>query len=140
MAPRARLAMYKVSWGAGVDKTTSLVDVVAAFDAAVGDGVHIINLSMGTDVPANSLFNTPLTIASQNAATAGISVVVAAGNAGPRPGTLTDAGEPWVTTVAASTYPRQSETESDVDAPVMYEHSSRGPLPGHPDVLKPDIT
>eukprot|EP00775_Hariotina_reticulata_P007613 gene7614-7815_t len=93
IAPRARLAMYKVFWGTTSYSTVG--DIVAAMDVAVGDGAHIISMSLGyTAVPP--LFSDPTAIAAQNAAAAGISVVVAAGNEGPEPSTLGNWAQPWV--------------------------------------------
>eukprot|EP00775_Hariotina_reticulata_P012300 gene12300-12436_t len=103
IAPRARLAMYKIFWGSiNYDAT---VDVVAAMDAAVGDGAHIISMSLSV-AAVPPLFSDPTAIAAQNAAAAGVSVVVAAGNEGPDPSTLGNWAQPWVTTVAASTHNR----------------------------------
>jgi subtilisin family serine protease len=77
-------------------------------DAAVGDGADIINMSLGSlALELVPLFSTPLAIASQNAAAAGVSVVVSAGNQGPQSSTLDDWAQPWLTTVAASTHNRQ---------------------------------
>ena len=44
MAPCARVASYKVCWKCGC--ATS--DILAAFDEAVGDGVNVISLSVGS--------------------------------------------------------------------------------------------
>ena len=41
MAPKARLAAYTVCWNAGCYDS----DILAAFDAAVSDGVDVISLS-----------------------------------------------------------------------------------------------
>ena len=48
MAPRARVAMYKALWSTQDSSTASgsLVDLVAAIDRAVLDGVDVINYSI----------------------------------------------------------------------------------------------
>ena len=100
IAPRARIAAYKACWQeegaaqAGCD----FADSAAAADAAVADGVDILSFSVGTSFS----FIDPVDIAFLFAADAGVSVNRSAGNEGPGPET-TAAGEPWVTTVAAST-------------------------------------
>jgi hypothetical protein len=50
MAPRARIAAYKACWPGGCATT----DLVAAIDAAVGDGVDVINFSIGDGNPTSS--------------------------------------------------------------------------------------
>jgi hypothetical protein len=56
--------------------------VIAAIDAAVTDGVEVINLSLAGGL-TKPYFNNPTSIAHYYAATAGVSVVAAAGNYGP---------------------------------------------------------
>ena len=100
MAPRARIAVYKVCWLApGADNFSCFFsDSAAATDQAVADGVDVLNFSVGT---AATFVDTQDT-AFLRAAAAGVFVARSAGNDGPNPGT-TNAGEPWVTSVAAST-------------------------------------
>ena len=49
MAPQARLAIYKACWTAPdpADDGCSTADLVTAVDRAVGDGVDVLNLSVG---------------------------------------------------------------------------------------------
>jgi subtilisin family serine protease len=101
MAYRARLAIYKACWAAPNpnDSGCFFSDTAAAADAAVADGVDVINFSVGTD-PA---FDDPMDLALLGAFDAGIFVARSAGNEGPGPGSVA-AGEPWDTSVAASTH------------------------------------
>ncbi|KAK9077282.1 hypothetical protein SSX86_005619 [Deinandra increscens subsp. villosa] len=46
-APMARVAVYKTCWDSGCYDA----EILAAFDDAVGDGVHIVSLSLGPDAP-----------------------------------------------------------------------------------------
>lgn len=103
IAPRARLAVYKACWLRPGDSRGSCAtsDLARAIDDAVGDGVDIINYSVGsleTDLTA------PEDLALLHALDAGVLSVVAAGNDGPSFGTIGSPGSaPWVLTVAAST-------------------------------------
>lgn len=100
IAPDAHLAIYKACWEA-IDPDLSgcyFSDTAAAVDDAVRDGVDIITYSIGTSFS----FVDPTDIAFLFAADAGVFVSRSAGNEGPAPET-TAAGEPWVTSVAAST-------------------------------------
>ncbi|XP_038981939.1 subtilisin-like protease SBT3.5 [Phoenix dactylifera] len=100
-APKARLAIYKALWktdqggGAGSSAT-----VLKAIDDAIHDGVDILSLSISVEEDS---FGT------LHAVARGITVVYAAGNAGPIPQTLSNTA-PWVITVAASTIDRSFPT------------------------------
>lgn len=103
MAYRARIAAYKACW-TGPDFTTTnddgctFSDSAAAVDAAVGDGVDVINFSVGTSAD----FTDPVDLAFLGAFDAGVFVARSAGNEGPGPST-SNGGEPWNITVGAST-------------------------------------
>lgn len=102
IAPRARIAVYKVCWGKGDDGGCFSSDSVAAIDQAVADGVDVINFSIsGT----STNFFDPVEIAWLYAADAGVFVAASAGNSGPANATVAHPS-PWVTTVAASTHNR----------------------------------
>jgi Subtilase family/Fibronectin type-III domain/PA domain len=73
-------------------------DALAAIDAAISDGVDVINYS----VSSSDTVDDPVDLAFLSAASAGIFVATAAGNSGPGSSTLHHV-TPWVTTVAAST-------------------------------------
>ncbi|XVF39908.1 hypothetical protein PTKIN_Ptkin01aG0070700 [Pterospermum kingtungense] len=98
IAPRAYVAMYKVSSGEFVAES----DVLAAMDQAIADGVDIMSLSLGFEpVP---YFQDIIAIASLSAIEKGIVVTCAAGNDGAHYSTLN--GAPWITTVGAGTLDR----------------------------------
>ena len=105
MAPAARLSIYKTLYATadGTQSSGSGVDIVAAINRAVEDGVDVINYSIGDD---NDAFE-PEELAFLNAAAAGVFVSAAAGNAGPGSQTV-DNAMPWETTVAAGTHDRSS--------------------------------
>ena len=106
VAPEAKIAAYKVCWTgkynspAARDDYCAEADILAGIDAAVTDGVDVINYSIGGGA-ATTVYD-PIQKAYFNAATAGVFVSAAGGNAGPEPSTL-DNASPWITTVAAST-------------------------------------
>jgi len=118
MAPKARVAVYKACWLRPGDLRASCntSDLANAIDAAVADGVDIINYSVGTSL---SSVTAPDDIALMAAAKAGVLTVVAAGNEGPNLGTIgSPAGGPWVITAAASTRDGQSSVEAlEIKAP-----------------------
>lgn len=103
MAPRARIAVYKACWLRPGDQRASCntSDLAQAIDAAVADGVDIINYSVGSSLMRIAA---PDDIALANATRAGVLAVVSAGNDGPNLGTIgSPAGGPWALTAAAST-------------------------------------
>jgi len=99
MAPRARIAAYKVCWGIGDDGGCFGSDSVAAIDQAVADGVDVLNFSIsGT----RTNYLDAVEVAFLFAADAGVFVAASAGNSGPGAGTVAHMS-PWLTTVAAGT-------------------------------------
>ncbi|MEV7816001.1 S8 family serine peptidase [Streptomyces flaveolus] len=95
VAPDARIAVYKVLWGgSGYD-----ADIIAGIDAAVADGVQVLNYSIGTQL-GDSEPNTPIGKAFLNATLGGVFVTAAAGNSG-FSGAVSNT-QPWVTTVGAA--------------------------------------
>jgi len=103
IAPRARIASYKACWSVpGTSGSCSGVDLLAAIDQAVADGVDVIDYSIsGT----RTNFRDPVEIAFLFAADAGIFVAASAGNSGPASSTVAHPS-PWITTVAAGTHNR----------------------------------
>ncbi len=110
MAPRARIAMYKVCFtftdpgatdGTGSTNTCYTGDSVSAIDKAVADGVNVINFSISG---SQTSVNDPVEQAFLRAASAGVFVSASAGNSGPAQAVAHVS--PWLTTVAASTHDR----------------------------------
>ncbi|CAL0311712.1 unnamed protein product [Lupinus luteus] len=99
-APMARIAVYKTCWDSGCYD----VDLLAAFDDAIRDGVHIISLSLGPEAPQGDYFKDAISVGSFYAARHGVLVVASAGNEG-SPGSVTNLA-PWMITVAASSTDR----------------------------------
>ncbi|KAE8659587.1 transcription factor EREBP-like family protein [Hibiscus syriacus] len=99
MAPKARLAAYKVCWNAGCYDS----DILAAFDSAVADGVDVISLSVGGAVVPYYL--DAIAIGAFGAADKGIFVSASAGNGGPGGLTVTNVA-PWMATIGAGTIDR----------------------------------
>ncbi|KAK7285688.1 hypothetical protein RJT34_20466 [Clitoria ternatea] len=99
MAPKARLAVYKVCWNAGCYDS----DILAAFDAAVADGVDVVSLSVGGVVVPYHL--DVIAVGAFGASEAGVFVSASGGNGGPGGLTVTNVA-PWVTTVGAGTIDR----------------------------------
>ncbi len=105
IAPAAKLSVYKVCWedtdpnSGGCYSSSS----IAAVDQAIYDGVDVLNYSISG---ATSTTTDPVSMAFLSAASAGIFVAASAGNSGPTASTVNH-GEPWVTTVAASSFSQE---------------------------------
>ena len=107
MAPRARLAAYKVCWGREADGGgCSTSDSVAAIDQAVADGVDVINYSISG---STTQLLDPVEVAFFNASAAGVFVATSAGNDGPVPA-------PSPTTVRGSPPSQRARTIAASDA------------------------
>jgi subtilisin family serine protease len=104
VAPRARLAIYKVCWTATISTQTGCytADTLAAIDDAVADGVDVINFSVSGTL---NNYVDPVETAYLNATAAGVFVVAAAGNSGPTANTVAHIG-PWLMTAASGTVDR----------------------------------
>lgn len=99
--PSARVAMYKVCW---VTFGCSDMDILAAFDAAISDGVDIISISIGG--LTGRYTSDSIAVGAFHAMRKGILTVASAGNDGPNHGTVSNHA-PWIFTVAASGIDRQ---------------------------------
>ncbi|CAA6655984.1 unnamed protein product [Spirodela intermedia] len=103
VAPKARLAVYKVCWrGSGCLDS----DILAGFDSAVADGVDVISVSIGGgDGVGSPYYLDPIAIGSYGAVSRGVFVSSSAGNDGPTSMSVTNLA-PWLTTVGAGTIDR----------------------------------
>ncbi|XP_015161533.1 subtilisin-like protease SBT4.14 [Solanum tuberosum] len=103
--PSARIATYKACWSMGCTDS----DLLAAFDAAISDGVDIISLSVGGG--GRNFFEDSIAIGAFHALKKGILTCCAAGNSGPDLGTIENVA-PWIFTVAATSSDRKFETDA----------------------------
>jgi len=120
IAPRARIAAYKVCWQTSTGGSCFSSDSVAAIDQAVADGVDVINFSISG---SQTNFRDPVEIAFLFAADAGVFVAASAGNSGPTTSTVAHPG-PWLTTVAAGTHNRNGEGSVTLGNGVTYSGAS----------------
>lgn len=103
MAPRARIAMYKVCWESEEGAGCANSDSVAAIDKAIADGVDVLNFSIsGT----STNYLDAVEVAFLFAADAGVFVATSAGNSGPTASTVAHIS-PWLAAVAAGTHSRR---------------------------------
>lgn len=103
VAPGSDLYVYRVlgPYGSG-----STENVIAGIEKAVSDGMDVINLSLGSNM--NNSY-TPDAIAADNAALAGVTVVISNGNEGPDAETVgSPAAAQLAISVGASTPPLQT--------------------------------
>ncbi|KAI3910446.1 hypothetical protein MKX01_034840 [Papaver californicum] len=114
--PSSRIAVYKICWS-----TTgcSDVDLLAAFDDAIADGVDIISISIGGSFPVDH-FQDPIAIGAFHAMKKGILTSNSEGNSGPNPYTLSNFA-PWTLIVAASTIDRKFVTKIQLGNGEVYE-------------------
>jgi minor extracellular serine protease Vpr len=100
IAPKAFLGNYNVFPGNVLSASSH--DIAKAVDAAVADGMDVLNLSLGGTAKPNDV----LVNAVNSATNSGVVVAIAAGNAGPGLGTIESPGiADKVITVGASTNP-----------------------------------
>lgn len=104
-SPMARIAVYKTCWRSACYD----VDLLAAFDDAIRDGVNIISLSLGADSPQGDYFSDAISIGAFHAVSRGVAVVASAGNEGIS-GSVTNLA-PWIITVGASSTDRDFSSD-----------------------------
>jgi subtilisin family serine protease len=107
IAPLAHIAVYKVCNRDGCEDSS----ISCGLDAAVRDGVDVINLSLGSMLK-RSFHMDPIAIGAFSAMAKGVLVVSAAGNSGPARYTLCN-DAPWMLTVGAGTVDRRFDAELD---------------------------
>lgn len=108
-APLARLAIYKACWPfKGQSKhegnICTDIDLLKAIDDAIGDGVHVLSISIGFKMPI-PYGDDVIAKSALHAVRNNIVVVCSAGNMGPLPHSLSNPA-PWIITVGASTVDR----------------------------------
>lgn len=126
MAPRARVAVYKVCWLGGCFSS----DILAAMDKAIDDGVNVISMSLGGGMP--DYYRDSVAIGAFSATEKGILVSCSAGNGGPSSYSLSNVA-PWITTVAAGTLDRDFPAYASLGNGKNYSGVSLfkgSPLPG----------
>ena len=121
IAPRARIAAYKVCWDNGAGGCgANTGDSVAAIDQAVADGVDVINYSIsGT----STNYLDPVEVAYLFAADAGVFVAASAGNAGPGATTVAHIS-PWLAAVGAGTHNRSGTATVTLGNGAVYTGAS----------------
>ncbi|KAI3949375.1 hypothetical protein MKW98_023312 [Papaver atlanticum] len=107
-SPKSRVAAYKVCWKPINDSGCYDADIIAAFEAAIHDGVDIISASIGG--PPADYFSDGIAIGSFHAVKHGITVVTSAGNNGAVEGGVSNTA-PWLITVGANTIDREFPIE-----------------------------
>jgi subtilisin family serine protease len=103
-SPRAHVAAYRVCCPPVHGSRFFDADILAAFDAAIHDGVHVLSLSFGGK--PGDYFNDGIAIGSFHAVRRGITVVCSARNSGPGLGIVSKVA-PWIVTTGASTMDRE---------------------------------
>ncbi|KAM1762962.1 hypothetical protein TB1_005439 [Malus domestica] len=135
-SPKARVAAYKVCWPPINGSECFDADIMAAFDAAIHDGVDVLSISLGGD--PSDYFSDGVSIGAFHAVKNGIVVVCSAGNSGPAAGTVSNVA-PWMITVGASTLDREFETMIELRNGMRLKGTSLSkPLPD--DIFYPLIT
>ena len=125
VAPRAQIGNYRVfNIPTGIGHVGNTPEIVAAFEAAVADGMHVINFSGGG--PQTDPLSDALVEAVRNVVAAGVVPVISAGNDRDDYG-LGSAGSPGTAPEAISV---AALSNSHVFAPAL-----RVVAPGAPDAL-----
>ncbi|WCJ19693.1 Subtilisin-like protease SBT4.3 [Euphorbia peplus] len=111
--PSARIAVYKICW-----QSCSDVNILAAFDDAIADGVDIISISVGGGQA--DYFRDSIAIGAFHSMKNGILTSNSAGNGGPAPKSVSNYS-PWSLSVGASTIDRKFTTLLKLGNGAIYE-------------------
>ncbi|HEX8678373.1 MAG TPA: S8 family serine peptidase, partial [Chthoniobacterales bacterium] len=132
MAPRARIAVYKVCWETMDPASGGCFsnDSLAAMDQATADGVDALNFSISGNA---TNFNQMTEVGMRNAAAAGVFVATSAGNDGPGASTVAKPG-PWNINVANGQHDRLQASRLTLGNGQTYDGvstttSAAGPAP-----------
>jgi subtilisin family serine protease len=133
VAPKAYIGSYKVFGSPGYNDTATDAAILKAIEDAIGDGMDVISLSLGSDF-APRLEDDVEVQAIERATRAGVMVVVAAGNNGPGLNTIASPGTaPSAITVGAHTSDRTFAASVEVAGTgVFVAVNGSGPAPGAP--------
>lgn len=128
-APLARLAVYKVCWpipgpNPNIENTCFEADMLAAMDDAVGDGVDVMSVSIGSSGTPLRFADDGIALGALHAAKRGVVVSCSGGNSGPKPATVSNLA-PWMLTVAASSIDRAFHSPIKLGNGVMVMVSRR---------------
>ena len=135
VAPAANLVDVQV---ADEEGRTSLVKVLRGLEAVEDADADVVNLSLSTDSPLPPGFD-PLSRALERLWFAGVTVVTAAGNDGPKAGTIGSPGnDPVLLTVGA--LDENATTDSSDDSVATFSSRGKGVTNGKPDLVAPGVS
>ncbi len=139
-AQEANILSMKVLSGSGSGATSGIVKAIqTAVEMKEDLNIRVINMSLGGPASKNGEKD-PINMAIKAAKEAGITVVVAAGNEGPDPGTVGSPGNSLNAITVGALDDKNTADRSD-DIPASF--SSRGPTPDgdiKPDVMAPGVS
>ncbi len=140
-ASEANIISMKVLAGSGGGRTSDIVKAIqTAVELKDEMGIDVINMSLGGPASKNGEED-PINQAIKAAKEAGITVVVAAGNDGPKRGTVGSPGNSLNAITVGALDDNNTPYDRSDDKPASF--SSRGPTPDgvtKPDVMAPGVT